>query len=77
MTIWHHLVVALVSLVLGSCVGSFLNVCIHRIPIRMSVLVPGSHCPRCHRAIRAGDNVPGAVAAACRCSETGPAEWCS
>ena len=30
--------------ILGSCVGSFLNVCIHRMPKGESVITPGSHC---------------------------------
>ncbi len=58
MTPSHHLVLALVFLVLGSCVGSFLNVCIHRIPIGLSVLRPRSRCRCCLTAIRARDNLP-------------------
>jgi leader peptidase (prepilin peptidase) / N-methyltransferase len=54
----HHIVLALVCLVLGSVVGSFLNVCIHRIPIGLSVLRPRSRCPCCRAAIRARDNLP-------------------
>ena len=58
MTPSHHLVLALVIFVLGLCVGSFLNVCIHRIPIGLSVLHPRSRCPSCSTAIRARDNLP-------------------
>ena len=58
MTLSHHLVLALVIFVLGLCVGSFLNVCIHRIPIGLSVLHPRSRCPSCSTAIRARDNLP-------------------
>jgi len=43
---------------LGAVVGSFLNVCIYRIPWQKSVIWPGSHCPRCWNAIQARDNVP-------------------
>jgi hypothetical protein len=58
MTPSHHIVLALFVLVSGSCVGSFLNVCIHRIPIGVSVLRPRSRCPCCLTAIRARDNLP-------------------
>jgi len=43
---------------LGLAVGSFLNVVIHRVPRRESVVWPGSRCPRCGAPIRARDNVP-------------------
>jgi leader peptidase (prepilin peptidase)/N-methyltransferase len=44
--------------VVGSVVGSFLNVCIYRIPWQKSVIWPSSRCPRCLGTIAAGDNVP-------------------
>ena len=44
--------------VLGSCVGSFLNVCIHRLPKEKSILFPGSFCPKCKTPIKWYDNVP-------------------
>jgi leader peptidase (prepilin peptidase)/N-methyltransferase len=43
---------------LGMIVGSFLNVCITRIPEEISIVSPGSRCPRCGTAIKAYDNVP-------------------
>jgi leader peptidase (prepilin peptidase) / N-methyltransferase len=43
---------------LGLLVGSFLNVCIHRLPLRESVLWGRSHCPACGRQIRAWENIP-------------------
>jgi leader peptidase (prepilin peptidase)/N-methyltransferase len=46
--------VVLVGLVLGS----FLNVCIHRLPRGKSIVRPGSHCPGCGTAIRWYQNVP-------------------
>ncbi|MFQ5877318.1 MAG: prepilin peptidase [Acidobacteriota bacterium] len=42
----------------GACVGSFLNVCVHRLPLRQSLVVPGSRCPACHAPIRWRDNIP-------------------
>lgn len=44
--------------VLGLCVGSFLNVVVHRLPRGESLLRPGSHCPACTTPLRARDNVP-------------------
>jgi len=46
------------SLLLGMVVGSFLNVVIHRLPSRESVISPGSHCPRCDHPIRWYHNIP-------------------
>ena len=44
--------------VLGSLIGSFLNVCIHRLPRGESIVSPGSHCPKCGKPIRWYDNIP-------------------
>jgi leader peptidase (prepilin peptidase)/N-methyltransferase len=46
------------AFVLGSLVGSFLNVVIHRLPRGESIVRPGSRCPACGRAIRPWHNVP-------------------
>jgi len=42
----------------GIIVGSFLNVCITRIPEEVSIVSPGSRCPRCGTPIKPYDNVP-------------------
>jgi leader peptidase (prepilin peptidase) / N-methyltransferase len=42
----------------GLCFGSFLNVCISRLPKGESIVLPRSHCPRCQHAIRWYDNIP-------------------
>jgi leader peptidase (prepilin peptidase)/N-methyltransferase len=44
--------------VLGTVIGSFLNVCIYRIPQGKSIVAPSSHCPRCKTPIRFYDNIP-------------------
>jgi leader peptidase (prepilin peptidase)/N-methyltransferase len=42
----------------GLIIGSFLNVCIVRIPGRKSIVMPASACPNCGAAIRSWDNIP-------------------
>lgn len=48
----------LMTALFGLCVGSFLNVCIVRLPRRVSVATPPSHCPQCQTKIRWYDNIP-------------------
>jgi leader peptidase (prepilin peptidase)/N-methyltransferase len=43
---------------LGLAFGSFLNVCIYRLPLGLSVVSPGSACPQCKRPIAFYDNLP-------------------
>ncbi len=42
----------------GACVGSFLNVCVYRMPRELSLVRPPSHCPSCKHPIRWRDNIP-------------------
>ena len=49
---------SLVFFVLGCIVGSFLNVCIHRLPSGMSIVTPRSHCPHCKYSIPWYLNIP-------------------
>ena len=44
--------------ILGSIVGSFLNVCIYRLPLGKSIVKPRSFCPQCNKSIFWYDNIP-------------------
>jgi len=48
----------LCALVFGLVLGSFLNVCIYRVPLKKSIVYPPSNCPRCNAKIRFYDNIP-------------------
>lgn len=54
MAILYNIIVILFGLV----IGSFLNVCIHRIPKKLSIILPASYCPKCKGQIRFYDNIP-------------------
>jgi leader peptidase (prepilin peptidase)/N-methyltransferase len=47
----------MVAFIFGACIGSFLNVCIYRIPAGKSIVRPGSHCA-CGKPIAWYDNIP-------------------
>jgi leader peptidase (prepilin peptidase) / N-methyltransferase len=49
---------SVVLFVLGCMVGSFLNVCIYRMPLGKSIISPASHCPHCQYSIPFYLNVP-------------------
>jgi len=53
-----------ILVMLGLAVGSFLNVCIHRIPRSQSLMRPPSRCPACEYQLRWFDNIPVASYAA-------------
>jgi len=53
MNMWH-----VISILFGAMIGSFLNVCIHRLPREESIVRPGSHCPKCKTPIQYYDNIP-------------------
>lgn len=54
LTLWLTVVFTLA----GAAVGSFLNVCIGRIPEGLSIVTPPSRCPQCGHPIRFYDNIP-------------------
>ncbi len=53
-----NLLIAIFSVLSGLAFGSFLNVCISRLPEGESVVQPRSRCPRCRHPIRERDNIP-------------------
>jgi leader peptidase (prepilin peptidase) / N-methyltransferase len=46
------------AFIFGAVVGSFLNVCIYRLPNEESLVFPASHCPKCGYKITPYDNIP-------------------
>lgn len=48
----------IIVFIFGSLIGSFLNVCIHRMPQEESIVTPRSHCPKCKKIIPWHDNIP-------------------
>ena len=58
-SVWHsQWVIPLGVFLLGLVIGSFLNVCILRIPADKSIVLPASSCPKCGKAIAPYDNIP-------------------
>lgn len=49
---------SLIAFVYGTVVGSFLNVCIYRLPAEESIVKPPSHCPKCNKRLRGLDLIP-------------------
>jgi len=54
----HRILEDVFAFVVGACVGSFLNVCVYRIPLDRSVISPGSHCAACGAPIPWYYNLP-------------------
>ncbi len=49
---------AIFAFIFGAVFGSFLNVCIYRLPRSLSIVKPGSYCPNCRKPIEWFDNIP-------------------
>lgn len=68
----------IISGVVGAMLGSFLNVCVYRMPKGLSVVRPGSACPKCSTPIKWYDNIPVlswlALGAKCRTCKN-PIHW--
>ena len=58
MEVFYLAVTYLLVGIIGLCVGSFLNVVIYRLPNKMSLAKPNSHCPSCNYELRWYDNIP-------------------
>ncbi|MGQ9838311.1 MAG: prepilin peptidase [Cyanobacteriota bacterium] len=59
LTSWEFRLLGWVAvLLLGSCIGSFLNVVVYRLPNGMSLIHPGSHCPVCKNPLGPTENIP-------------------
>lgn len=54
----HELILYVSLFLFGLVIGSFLNVCIYRIPRGLSIITPSSRCPSCNIPIRPWDNIP-------------------
>jgi leader peptidase (prepilin peptidase)/N-methyltransferase len=54
----HRLFADFFVFVVGACIGSFLNVCVYRIPLNRSIVRPGSHCSACGAPIPWYNNIP-------------------
>ncbi len=52
------LLISLFAFIFGAIIGSFLNVCIHRLPLGLSISHPRSRCPQCETPIAFYDNLP-------------------
>ena len=51
-------IMTIFSIMFGLIIGSFLNVCIYRIPLKKSLIHPPSSCPQCGKFIKFYDNIP-------------------
>lgn len=52
------MVIYIFVFIFGSIIGSFLNVCIYRLPKGLSLVKPASHCPSCQHPVMFYDNIP-------------------
>ena len=53
-----EIILIFIAAVMGLMIGSFLNVCIYRVPNGLSIIKPRSLCPKCSKALNFYDNIP-------------------
>lgn len=53
-----NIILSIFFFLIGTCLGSFANVCIYRLPKGKSIAWPPSFCPKCHHRISWHDNIP-------------------
>ncbi|MGB5157663.1 prepilin peptidase [Desulfobacterium sp. N47] len=51
-------IIHVLTFIFGLCIGSFMNVCIYRLPLSKSIVTPRSMCPGCNTLIKFYDNIP-------------------
>jgi leader peptidase (prepilin peptidase)/N-methyltransferase len=54
----QNIIPYIIFFIFGSAIGSFLNVCIYRLPRNLSIISPSSRCPSCNIPIKPYDNIP-------------------
>ncbi|MFC1883131.1 prepilin peptidase [Thermodesulfobacteriota bacterium] len=54
----QYIIICLFAFLLGLAIGSFMNVCIYRLPLGKSIIWPPSYCPKCEKRIKFYDNIP-------------------
>ncbi len=54
----EFIIMLVLFFIFGAVIGSFLNVCVYRIPAKISIVWPPSHCPKCNNKIKWYDNIP-------------------
>ncbi len=70
---YWHIFFSVIIFIFGACIGSYLNVCIYRIPREESTVKPRSHCPHCKKQIAWWNNIPlvSYIVLRARCTECG------
>ncbi|MBU3947257.1 MAG: prepilin peptidase [Proteobacteria bacterium] len=54
----YYYIMHVLTFIIGLCLGSFMNVCVYRLPLSKSIVTPRSMCPGCNNFIKFYDNIP-------------------